>query len=121
VRDVTDGAPSAPPPAVKPLDIDGVRTVAVGTALWALALVLLLPFRSRLEDAGNGWWLWTCVAGTGLGLLGLEYTRRRRDAIARVRRYRAAETDEPDGHPRSDGPAPPPATGQNGSAASPDS
>jgi hypothetical protein len=127
VRDVTDGAPSAPPPTVTPVDTDGVRTVAVGTALWALALVLLLPFRGRLEEAGNGWWLWTCVAGTGLGLLGLEYTRRRRDAIARVRRYRAGETDEQDGDPPTGAPPAAPPTnqdgsaGQNGSAASPDS
>ena len=43
--------------------------------------------------------IWTAVAGLGLGLLGFEYARRRRDAIARVRQYRAdhptAETGEP--------------------------
>jgi hypothetical protein len=75
----------------KPVDTDGVRTVVVGTVLWAVATVVVLLLRGRLEEAGNGWWLWTCLAGTGLGLLGIEYTRRRRDAIARVRRYRAEE------------------------------
>ena len=39
----------------------------VGTALWAIAFVLLLPFYGRLEDDGHLWWLWTCVAGFGLG------------------------------------------------------
>jgi hypothetical protein len=63
---------------VQPLDVTGVRTVAVGTVLWFLAFVALLPFRSTLSDNGNGWWLWTCAAGVGLGLLGLEYCRRRR-------------------------------------------
>lgn len=63
---------------VEPLDVDGVRTVAVGTALWALAFVLLLPFYGRLEDSGRGWWLWTCVAGFGLGIIGWDYCRRRR-------------------------------------------
>jgi hypothetical protein len=63
---------------VEPLDVDGVRTVAVGTALWALAFVLLLPFYGRLEESGRLWWLWTCVAGFGLGLIGLDYCRRRR-------------------------------------------
>lgn len=64
---------------VAPLDVDGVRTVEVGTVLWGLAFVALLPFYSSLEEAGNLWWLWTCTAGLGLGLLGTEYCRRRRD------------------------------------------
>jgi hypothetical protein len=63
---------------VAPLDVDGTRTVAVGTALFAVAFVVLLPFRHRLEAAGHGWWLWTCLAGFGLGLVGWEYCRRRR-------------------------------------------
>ena len=63
---------------VEPLDLDGVRTVEVGVALWLLAFLALLPFYGRLEEAGNLWWLWTCLAGFGLGLFGLEYCRRRR-------------------------------------------
>lgn len=65
---------------VEPLDVDGVRTVAVGTGLWLLAFVMLLPFYGRLEDAGRLEWLWTCVAGFGLGVLGWDYCRRRRRA-----------------------------------------
>lgn len=67
---------------VEPLDVDGVRTVEVGVALWLLAFLALLPFYGRLEEAGNLWWLWTCLAGFGLGLFGLEYCRRRRRARA---------------------------------------
>ena len=63
---------------VEPLDVDGVRTVAVGTGLWLLAFVLLLPFYAQLEEGGRITWLWTCVAGFGLGLLGWDYCRRRR-------------------------------------------
>ncbi len=69
---------------VEPLDVDGVRTVEVGCALWALAFVALLPFYSRLAAADSEWVLWTCLAGLGLGLLGLEYCRRRRRARAVV-------------------------------------
>ena len=65
---------------VDPLDVDGIRTMQVGTALWALAFVLLLPFSGRLREDGHLWWLWTCVAGFGLGLLGWDSCRRRRRA-----------------------------------------
>lgn len=67
------------PVDVQPLDIDGTRAVAVGTLLWALAFVVLLVFfRDDLADADRDWWLWTSLAGAGLGLIGWEYTRHRR-------------------------------------------
>ena len=65
---------------VEPLDVNGIRSVAVGTCLWLLAFVLLLPFYSRLESTDRLWWLWTCLAGFGLGVLGWDYCRRRRRA-----------------------------------------
>ena len=52
---------------VDPLDVDGVRTVAVGAILWLVAFVMLLPFYGSLEESGRTWWLWTCLAGFGLG------------------------------------------------------
>lgn len=65
---------------VEPLDVDGVRTIAVGTAAWLVAFVALLPFYGELQASGRLWWLWTCMAGFGLGLFGYEYCRRRRRA-----------------------------------------
>jgi hypothetical protein len=73
---------------VEPLDVDGVRTVQVGLAIWFLVFLGLLPFWSALTDADRTWWLWTCLAGSGLGLFGLEYCRRRRSARAEGRPYR---------------------------------
>ena len=64
---------------VDPLDVDGVRTVAVGTALWLVAFVLLMPFAGRLAETDRVWWLWTCLAGFGLGVIGWDYCRRRRN------------------------------------------
>ena len=63
---------------VEPLDVDGVRTVQVGTAAFFLGFLALLPFYGALEDAGRTWWLWMCLSGVGLGLFGIEYCRRRR-------------------------------------------
>ena len=53
---------------VEPMDLDGVRTMTIGTALWGFAVLALLPFLGRLESADHGWWFWTAVAGFGLGL-----------------------------------------------------
>lgn len=66
-------------PQIPPLDLDGVRTVEVGTALWLVAFVALLPFYGRLSADGHTWWLWTCLAGVGLGGFGIEWCRRLRD------------------------------------------
>jgi hypothetical protein len=63
---------------VDPLDVDGVRTIAVGSGLWLLGFVLLLPFSGRLAETDRLWWLWTCLAGFGLGVIGWDYCRRRR-------------------------------------------
>jgi hypothetical protein len=62
---------------VEPVDVDGVRAVAVGTVLWAVALVVLALVGKRGEV------LWVCAAGVGLGLLGLPYVLRRRAAYRR--------------------------------------
>lgn len=63
---------------VDPLDVDGTRTVAVGAGLWLVAFVLLLPFYGRLVETDRVWWLWTCLAGFGLGAIGWDYCRRRK-------------------------------------------
>ncbi len=71
---------------VQPLDVTGTRTVTIGVAAWALAFVALLPFYDTLRDDGNLWWLWTCVAGVGVGLLGWEYCRHRERQLQRTPR-----------------------------------
>ncbi len=70
-QDAQDVAP------VKPLDVTGVRTVLVGTALFLVAGIACLFVRDWLEESGREWWLWTCVAGFGLGVFGYDYCRRR--------------------------------------------
>jgi Protein of unknown function (DUF2530) len=69
---------------VPPADVNGVLTIAIGTAVWVVALLVSLPFRARLEAAGNGWWLWTCVAAIGLGVVGELYCLDRRRRIRRA-------------------------------------
>jgi len=59
---------------------DAVLPVTVGTAIWAVALLVATAMRDRLRAAGDGWWLWVCVTGLVLGLLGSVWVRRRRSA-----------------------------------------
>ena len=57
----------APPP----LRVDTARVVLAGTALWAIALVVLLFLGDRVHRL----WTWTCVAAIILALLGLGVMR----------------------------------------------
>lgn len=68
-----------------PLDVDGVKTFKIGTAAFALALILCLVFRSKLAEYGHEWWIWTCVTGIVIGILGIIYTSRRSKVYAEAR------------------------------------
>ena len=72
-------------PAPPPLEANTVRLVLVGTALWFVAFLVLLPMRGRLTDDGHSIWLWTCLAGWVLGLIGLPLAMRARSAVRRRR------------------------------------
>ncbi|MDP3973118.1 MAG: DUF2530 domain-containing protein [Candidatus Nanopelagicales bacterium] len=75
----------------KPLDVDAVNATIVGTVAWFVALlVLVIFFRQTLAEHNATWWIWVCVAGTGLGLIGLPYVIRRRA----VYRRHATHADE---------------------------
>jgi hypothetical protein len=65
-----------PPPA----RANARRIVAVGTLLWFVAFVALLPFYGWLGDHHHRIWLWTCLAGWILGLLGSAVMMRHRRA-----------------------------------------
>jgi Protein of unknown function (DUF2530) len=70
--------PATRRPDPEPLRSDDRRVVLVGTAAWAVLLLLAGVARSTLVAQGRGWWLWTPVAGVLLGLYGLRAIRRRR-------------------------------------------
>ena len=70
-------------PDPPPLETDDVKVVAAGTALWALGLLVLLVLRLTEAAEVRDWWMGMCAYGIALGLYGVRYCRRRRDAIAR--------------------------------------
>ncbi|MDH6180153.1 hypothetical protein M2152_000335 [Microbacteriaceae bacterium SG_E_30_P1] len=61
-----------PDPA--PVATDDRKPMLIGIALWLVALAVLLLFMPQLTEAGLGGWLWTCIAGIALGLIGILYT-----------------------------------------------
>ena len=60
-------AKQAPPP----LRVDTVRVVLAGTALWVVALVVVLLLGERVDRV----WTWTCLAGIALAVIGLGVMR----------------------------------------------
>ncbi len=61
-------------PDPEPVRTDDRKAMLVGITLWLIALALMLMFMPQLTAAGLGWWLAMCVAGIGLGLIGIIYT-----------------------------------------------
>jgi hypothetical protein len=51
--------------ALKPLDVNGVVAVVAGTVAWLVALIVLLIVDRHSE------WVWICVTGAALGLVGI--------------------------------------------------
>jgi peptidoglycan biosynthesis protein MviN/MurJ (putative lipid II flippase) len=65
-------------PDPEPLETNDVLAVAVGTAAWVIALVVLLLLHGTLERHHTTWWYWVCGIGIALGCAGLFVTSRRR-------------------------------------------
>ena len=73
---MTERADLVQPP---PVQMNSGRIVIVGTSLWFVAFVVLLPFYGWLGQHGHRIWLWTSLAGWLLGIVGwLIITRHRR-------------------------------------------
>jgi drug/metabolite transporter (DMT)-like permease len=75
-------------PAPPPLEANDFLVTAIGTAAWAVALVVLLVLRNQIPPSER-WWIWTCVAGVAMGLFALWYVPRIKRARARSAARRA--------------------------------
>ena len=87
----TDGERAAP----EPLEGNIVATVVTGTLVWLVLFLGQLPFYGWYADGGHEWWIWTCAAGAGLGVIGIWYVRRR-EAAARRDATSADDPAQPD-------------------------
>lgn len=75
----TSGEREAPEPLEGPIR----GTVIVGTSLWFVLFLAQLPFYGWYADHGHTWFIWTCAAGAGLGVLGFWYVMARERSLAR--------------------------------------
>jgi hypothetical protein len=86
-----DHVSNARRPVPEPLEANDQMVTAAITAGWAVALIVLLAIRTDIP-APDRWWIWTCVAGLGIGVFGLLYVPRLKRSRERAAR-RHAEDD----------------------------
>jgi hypothetical protein len=63
--------------SLKPLEVNGITAVTMGTLAWTIILIVLLFSRSWLTETNRTNWIWIAVSGIILGLLGYRYSTRR--------------------------------------------
>lgn len=102
-------------PAPPPLEANDRQVTVIGTAVWAVALVILLILRDQLP-ADQRWWIWTCVAGVCMGLFALWYVPRFKRSRARKARQRVEGQAAADGTAQAAGTGQADGTGQAGGA-----
>ena len=65
-----------PDPA--PVKTDDRAAFFAGTVAWVIALAVVIVLLPALTADGHAWWLWTCVAGLVIGVIGLGWSVWRR-------------------------------------------
>jgi hypothetical protein len=73
----SESGSAAPTPTPAQQRAAEIAPVAVGTAVWALLLVIGLVIRDDLDSGGREWWISSAGAGVVLGVVGYLYLRRR--------------------------------------------
>jgi hypothetical protein len=84
--------------SLKPLEVNGITAVTVGTLVWTITLIVLLFSRSWLTETNRTHWIWISVSGIILGLLGYRYSTRRakRLGLTYSTRLFGSKSKEPD-------------------------
>ncbi len=75
------GAPSASEDVITPVHVSMTRVVAVGMLCWLVALLVVMVVPA-FHTGDTAWWPWCCIAGFGLGGIGLFYLKRGRGNAA---------------------------------------
>ena len=70
---------------LKPLEVNGITAVTLGTGIWSVATLIMVLMRDQLEASGRGDWIAIGVCGIILGLLGMRYSKRRAARIEQAK------------------------------------
>lgn len=58
------------------MTVNARKVILIGTAMFFLAFLVLLPFWHSLGENGHRVWLWTALAGSVLGVVALPLIRK---------------------------------------------
>ena len=64
-------------PDPEPIETNAGLAVVIFTAMWVVALVLILLFGQTFPEPLPDWWALTCVFGIALGIYGYFKVRKR--------------------------------------------
>ena len=67
---------------LKPLEVNGITAVTLGTLLWLTSFVVLIFSRKWLIENGHENWIWISASGLALGIMGIRYAKNRVKRIA---------------------------------------
>jgi hypothetical protein len=74
-----NASPGPEQDAAEMLSVDARKVVLLGTALFFLTFLILLPFWSWLGQHDHRVWLWTALSGAVLGAISLPLIRKHTD------------------------------------------
>ena len=80
-------------PDPPPMKTDDRAALAVGTLLWAIAVVVAIVLAGPLAESGHGWVLAATIVGVVLGLVGVVYAQVQRSRAGRREHARSAPAD----------------------------
>jgi drug/metabolite transporter (DMT)-like permease len=85
-------------PDPQPKEYPAEHVITAGIGLWLLAfLVLVIFFRHDLSRHHTTYWLWICLTGVGLGIVGYPLVRRRKQTVEKDKAAGAARDHQPTG------------------------
>jgi hypothetical protein len=76
---------------LKPLEVNGITAVTLGTFIWLTSLIVLLLSRNWLIENRHENWIWISASGFVLGLIGYRYTTNR---VKRIKKSSAPNQSE---------------------------
>ncbi len=76
-------------------DADAILPVSIGTALWIVALVVLVVLKPTLDESGATWWIGAAAVGVVSGVGGVVFLRWRKARGQRRQEWPSSNGSQP--------------------------